>query len=57
MSATDPALWSYALVLAIGTVAGLVSGIVGTGATIILLPVLALVFGPKSAIPIMAIVA
>lgn len=47
----------YALVLAIGTVAGLVSGIVGTGATIILLPVLALTFGPKSAIPIMAIVA
>ena len=33
------------------------SGIVGTGATIILLPVLALAFGPKSAIPIMAIVA
>jgi len=57
MSATDPALLSYALVLAIGMVAGLVSGIVGTGATIILLPVLALVFGPKSAIPIMAIVA
>ena len=57
MSATDPALLSYTLVLAIGMVAGLVSGIVGTGATIILLPVLALVFGPKSAIPIMAIVA
>ena len=38
-------------------VAGLVSGIVGTGATIILLPVLALTFGPKAAIPIMAIVA
>jgi uncharacterized membrane protein YfcA len=56
MSATDPFL-SYALVLAIGTVAGLVSGIVGTGATIILLPVLVLSFGPKSAIPIMAIVA
>jgi len=56
MSATDPVL-GYALVLAIGTVAGLVSGIVGTGATVILLPVLALSFGPKSAIPIMAIVA
>jgi uncharacterized protein len=55
--ATEPALWSYALVLAIGLVAGLVSGIVGTGATIILLPVLALTFGPKAAIPIMAIVA
>jgi uncharacterized membrane protein YfcA len=56
MSATDPFL-GYALVLAIGAVAGLVSGIVGTGATIILLPVLVLSFGPKSAIPIMAIVA
>jgi hypothetical protein len=54
---TEPALFSYALVLAIGTVAGLVSGVVGTGATVILLPVLALTFGPKSAIPIMAIVA
>jgi uncharacterized membrane protein YfcA len=54
---TEPALLAYALVLAIGLVAGLVSGIVGTGATIILLPVLAIVFGPKAAIPIMAIVA
>ncbi|WP_296385580.1 sulfite exporter TauE/SafE family protein [Reyranella sp.] len=48
---------AYALVLAVGLVAGLVSGIVGTGATIILLPVLTLVFGPKAAIPIMAVVA
>ena len=48
---------SYALVLAVGLVAGTVSGIVGTGATIILLPVLTLAFGPKAAIPIMAIVA
>lgn len=48
---------AYAVVLAVGLVAGLVSGIVGTGATIILLPVLTLAFGPKSAIPIMAIVA
>ncbi len=43
--------------MAVGLIAGLVSGIVGTGATIILLPVLALTFGPKAAIPIMAIVA
>lgn len=48
---------TYALVLAVGLIAGLVSGIVGTGATIILLPVLTLAFGPKSAIPIMAVVA
>ena len=50
-------MMAYALVLAVGTVAGLVSGIVGTGATIILLPVLVIAFGPQSAIPIMAIVA
>jgi uncharacterized membrane protein YfcA len=48
---------AYALVLAVGLIAGLVSGIVGTGATVILLPVLSIVFGPKSAIPIMAVVA
>ena len=48
---------AYALVLAVGLLAGLVSGIVGTGATIILLPVLTLAFGPKAAIPIMAVVA
>jgi uncharacterized membrane protein YfcA len=55
--ATDPGLFSYLLVLAVGLIAGLVSGIVGTGATIILLPVLTLAFGPKAAIPIMAVVA
>jgi len=48
---------SYALVLAVGAVAGLVSGIVGTGATVILLPVLVMVFGPREAVPIMAVVA
>ena len=50
-------LLTYAPVLVIGVAAGLVSGIVGTGATVILLPILVLSFGPKSAIPIMAIVA
>jgi uncharacterized membrane protein YfcA len=44
-------------VLIVGFVAGTVSGIVGTGATIILLPVLVLVFGPREAVPIMAVVA
>jgi len=48
---------TYLLVLIVGYVAGTVSGIVGTGATIILLPVLVFAFGPKAAIPIMAIVA
>lgn len=48
---------SYALVLGVGLAAGLVSGVVGTGASIMLLPVLALVFGPREAVPIMAVVA
>jgi len=48
---------TYALLLAVGAVAGLVSGVVGTGATVILLPVLVLAFGPIEAVPIMAIVA
>src|SRR5260221_5893018 len=48
---------TYLLVLSVGYVAGTVSGIVGTGATIILLPVLVFAFGPREAIPIMAIVA
>jgi uncharacterized membrane protein YfcA len=47
----------YILVLTVGFLAGTVSGIVGTGATIILLPVLVYVFGPREAVPIMAIVA
>ena len=47
----------YALVLVGGFIAGTVSGIVGTGATIILLPILVLAFGPREAIPIMAVVA
>jgi uncharacterized membrane protein YfcA len=47
----------YFLVLTVGFIAGIVSGIVGTGATIILLPVLVYVFGSREAVPIMAIVA
>jgi len=54
--ATDPLL-IYALVLVVGFAAGTVSGIVGTGATIILLPILVLAFGPREAVPIMAVVA
>ncbi len=48
---------TYALVLVIGYAAGTVSGIVGTGATIILLPILVFAFGPREAVPIMAIIA
>ncbi|MER2269653.1 sulfite exporter TauE/SafE family protein [Methylobacterium oxalidis] len=44
-------------VLAVGLVAGVISGIVGTGSSIMLVPVLAAVYGPKAAVPIMAVAA
>lgn len=48
---------AYAFVLIVGLAAGALSGIVGTGASILLLPVLVFQFGPKQAVPIMAIAA
>ncbi|MBX3499966.1 MAG: sulfite exporter TauE/SafE family protein [Alphaproteobacteria bacterium] len=42
-------------VLAVGLVAGTVSGIVGTGASIVLIPILVAQYGPQQAVPIMAI--
>lgn len=42
-------------VLAVGLVAGTVSGIVGTGASIVLLPILVAQYGPQQAVPIMAV--
>ena len=48
---------AYLLVLAVGLAAGTISGIIGTGASIMLVPVLVLAFGPKQAVPIMAIAA
>ena len=47
----------YVLIGICGIVGGAISGVVGTGSSIILLPVLSLAFGPKAAIPIMAIAA
>ena len=46
---------SYVLILALGLVAGCVGGVIGTGSSIILLPVLVYTFGPKEAVPIMAV--
>ena len=43
------------LVLLIGLLAGTLAGLVGFGGTTILLPILTLQFGPKAAVPIMAI--
>ncbi len=47
----------YVFVLTVGLVAGILGGIVGTGTSIMLLPVLAYSFGPKQAVPIMAVAA
>lgn len=46
---------AYFFVLAVGLVAGTISGIVGTGSSIMLVPVLVLAYGPKQAVPIMAV--
>jgi uncharacterized membrane protein YfcA len=47
----------FALVLLLGLVAGTVGGFVGFGTSIMLMPALVLVFGPREAVPIMAIAA
>ncbi|MDR0271646.1 sulfite exporter TauE/SafE family protein [Paenibacillus sp.] len=47
----------YLFVLFVGLVAGAVSGVIGTGSSIMLLPVLVFTFGPKQAVPIMAVAA
>jgi len=47
----------YLFVLVVGLIAGTVSGIVGTGSSIMLVPVLVYAFGPKEAVPIMAVAA
>src|SRR6202140_503357 len=51
-----PAL-NFLFVLAVGLVAGTISGIVGTGSSIMLMPVLVYAYGPKQAVPIMAVAA
>jgi uncharacterized membrane protein YfcA len=48
---------SFIFVLVVGLLAGTISGIVGTGSTIMLMPVLVYQYGPKQAVPIMAIAA
>ncbi len=45
----------FVAVLALGLVAGTVGGLVGFGTSIMLMPALVLVFGPREAVPIMAI--
>lgn len=48
---------SYFFVLSVGLVAGCVSGVIGTGSSLMLLPVLVYAYGPKQAVPIMAVAA
>ncbi len=48
---------NFLFVLAVGLVAGTISGIVGTGSSIMLMPVLVYAYGPKQAVPIMAVAA
>jgi uncharacterized membrane protein YfcA len=48
---------AYTFVLLVGLAAGALSGIIGTGSSIILLPILVYQFGPKQAVPIMAVAA
>lgn len=45
----------YIALAIIGIISGMISGVVGTGSSIILLPILAYIFGAKLAVPIMAI--
>ena len=47
----------FLVILCIGLVAGTLSGIVGFGSSIMLMPVLVIAFGPLQAVPIMAIAA
>tara|TARA_B100000965_G_scaffold190380_1_gene158919 strand:- start:819 stop:1544 length:726 start_codon:yes stop_codon:yes gene_type:complete len=47
----------YIFVLVAGLAAGTLSGVVGTGGSIILMPILVYQFGPQQAVPIMAIAA
>jgi uncharacterized membrane protein YfcA len=47
----------FFFVLIVGLLAGTISGIVGTGSSIMLMPVLVHQYGPKQAVPIMAVAA
>jgi len=47
----------FLIILSVGLVAGTLSGIVGFGSSIMLMPILVIGFGPWQAVPIMAIAA
>lgn len=45
------------LLLVLGLVAGTIGGIIGFGSSIILMPALVLMYGPRTAVPVMAVAA
>jgi len=45
----------WIIVLAIGLLAGTLGGIIGFGTSILLLPLLVVIFGPLEAVPMMAV--
>lgn len=45
------------LLLALGFIAGTIGGVIGFGSSIMLMPALVLMYGPRTAVPIMAITA
>jgi uncharacterized protein len=47
----------FLLVLVAGLAAGTLGGIVGTGSSLVLMPILVVMFGPRQAVPIMAVAA
>jgi uncharacterized membrane protein YfcA len=48
-------MFTYLVVLLVGLAAGTLGGVLGFGASILLLPALMIAFGPREAVPIMAI--
>src|SRR4029079_16587931 len=47
----------YVLVLVAGLCAGTLGGMVGTGSSLVMMPILVAMFGPRQAVPIMAVAA
>jgi uncharacterized protein len=47
----------YLVVLCVALLAGMLSGVIGTGSSMLLMPVLVMLYGPQHAVPIMAIAA
>jgi uncharacterized protein len=48
---------TFALLLLLGLLAGTVGGIIGFGSSVMLMPALVLMYGPRTAVPLMAVTA